>query len=222
VSQPVPGSFGTEVLVGASALSVYGHALATGHDLVLQMPGGRRVHSVRRWLAEADAVDRRALARCTGPTLDVGCGPGRLTAALAARGIAALGVDISARAVHLARSRGAVAIRRDVFAPLPGEARWSWALLLDGNIGIGGRPERLLRRIGELVRRGGCSVVEVCAEDIEVSGSARIAVDGVVSRPFPWAELGASGLARAAATTGWRPARTWDDGGRRFVLLSRT
>ena len=31
-------------------------------------------------------------------------------------------------------------LRRDLFAPLPGEGRWHHVLLADGNIGIGGDP----------------------------------------------------------------------------------
>jgi 2-polyprenyl-3-methyl-5-hydroxy-6-metoxy-1,4-benzoquinol methylase len=46
--------------------------------------------------------DESVLGRCPGPTLDVGSGPGRLTVALAERGIPALGIDITAYAVWLA------------------------------------------------------------------------------------------------------------------------
>ena len=52
------------------------------------------------------AGDDGLLRRCTGPVLDVGCGPGRLTGALTARGHVALGVDVSAGAVRLARAPG--------------------------------------------------------------------------------------------------------------------
>ncbi|MDI5941832.1 methyltransferase domain-containing protein, partial [Micromonospora sp. DH15] len=72
------------------------------------------------WCRDATAGDSALLARCTGPTLDVGCGPGRLTGALIAAGRPALGIDISATAVRLARGRGAVALQRDVFDPVPG------------------------------------------------------------------------------------------------------
>ena len=41
--------------------------------------------------------------------------------------------------------RGGAALRRDVFAPLPGEGRWYTALLADGNVGIGGDPVALLQ-----------------------------------------------------------------------------
>ena len=61
----------------------------------------------------------------------------------------------------MTRRRGGVALRRDVFDPLPGEGRWSHVLLVDGNIGIGGDPGVLLRRCAGLLRRGGTVLVEV-------------------------------------------------------------
>ena len=87
------------------------------------------------------------LARCEAPVLDVGCGPGRLVGALNARGVPALGIDISARAVEQARGRGAMALRRAVEQPVPAEGRWGTVLLADGNIGIGGDPAALLRPV---------------------------------------------------------------------------
>jgi len=73
-------------------------------------------------------------------------GPGRFVAALAARGIPALGVDISAAAVQMTIQRGGTALHQDLFAPLPGHGRWARVLLADGNIGIGGGPSRRRRR----------------------------------------------------------------------------
>ena len=64
-------------------------------------------HDVGRWIADADAVDLRLLDRCAGPTLDLGCGPGRLAAALAGRGVPALGVDVSARGAGPGHARAA-------------------------------------------------------------------------------------------------------------------
>ena len=81
-----------------------------------------------RWIGGLDAApddqlaDEHVLGQCSGRrTLDLGCGPGRFTAALRARGSAALGVDNSAVAVELTRRRGGAAVRRDLFAPLPAE-----------------------------------------------------------------------------------------------------
>ena len=65
------------------------------------------------------------MARCSGPTLDIGCGPGRLVAALAKSGIDALGIDISSAAVARARRLGGKARRCSVFGPVPREGSWS-------------------------------------------------------------------------------------------------
>jgi len=204
-------------------LALYDDALQGGHPLVLRYADGlERRHEVSRWVAPADAADEALLHRCTGPTVDLGCGPGRLVAALAVRGVPALGVDLSARAVAMARTRGAAAIARDLFAPLPGEGRWDTALLIDGNVGIGGAPARLLARVRRLVRPGGTLFVEVHPDDVERRGHARlVAVSGQVSGGFGWAEVGAPALRRLAGRTGWRVREEWTDAGRAFTGLTR-
>ena len=60
-----------------------------------------------RWAGSADAGDAAVLAHCTGPTLDIGCGPGRMSEHLAERGIGVLGIDIVPEAVAQTRARGA-------------------------------------------------------------------------------------------------------------------
>lgn len=185
--------------------------------------GGVQMQHVDRWLADADPVDLRLLDRCTSPTLDLGCGPGRLVAALTRRGVPALGVDVSARAVALARARGAAALRRTVFAPLPGEGRWVHALLIDGNIGIGGDPGRLLRRVTSLLAAEGSLLVEVSTGDVDRRGAARLRLPGgTVGQPFPWADLGVRALSRVAGEAGWRIEEHWVDAGRAFASLRPT
>jgi SAM-dependent methyltransferase len=120
---------------------------------------------VDRYLGPADATDKRLLTDVRGPVLDVGCGPGRHLHALAARGIFALGVDLSPVAVDLARGGGARAIVASIFDELPGSGTWRSALLLDGNIGIGGAPARLLARIGSLLTDDGEVLVELDPPD---------------------------------------------------------
>jgi SAM-dependent methyltransferase len=135
------------------AHSLYAEALARdGASLVCRDEQGcvRRL-PLARWLGRAGAVDERVLDRAVGPVLDVGCGPGRHVSSLARRGVLALGVDVSPVAVRLARARGAKAIERSIFARLPGAGTWGSALVLDGNIGIGGRPDALLRRVADLL-----------------------------------------------------------------------
>ena len=107
---------------------------------------------VGRWRSNADAEDCALLDHCVGHTIDVGCGPGRMSEHLMARGHGVLGIDLVAEAVRQARRRGVAALRRDVFAQLPGEGRWDTVLLADGNIGIGGDPVALLDARGRAAR----------------------------------------------------------------------
>ncbi|MFF9028173.1 class I SAM-dependent methyltransferase [Streptomyces iakyrus] len=89
-----------------AAADPYDAALRTGRGpLFLRRTDGWLLPlEVERWCAGADPVDRDVLDRCEGAVLDVGCGPGRLVAELAARGRAALGIDVSEAAVeHTAR-----------------------------------------------------------------------------------------------------------------------
>jgi SAM-dependent methyltransferase len=73
---------------------------------------------VARWQAPPGTADEALLLRgCTGPTMDVGCGPGRLVAALSVRGVVALGIDVSPLAVALTRSRGAMALHHEGAGP---------------------------------------------------------------------------------------------------------
>jgi uncharacterized protein len=68
--------------------------------------------------------------------------------------------DVAPVAVTFTRQRGAIALRRNVFAHVPGKGRWPTALLIDGNIGISGDVVRLLRRMASLLAHGGRLLVE--------------------------------------------------------------
>ncbi|MET8945822.1 class I SAM-dependent methyltransferase [Streptomyces sp. NPDC004542] len=177
---------------------------------------------VERWCAPPDAGDTSVLRRCTGPVLDVGCGPGRLVAALALLGVPALGVDVSPAAVARTRRQGGAAVCRSAYDRLPGEGRWSTALLMDGNVGIGGDPVALLGRMRELVVPGGCLLAEAAPQDVDERFTARIEdARGRYGRPFPWARLGPTALLYAADTVGWVLTGRWTVDGRPFVELRR-
>jgi len=171
-----------------------------------------------RWYGPAEPSLRALLDRCAGPALDIGCGPGRAAAELASRGLVALGIDTCAAAVRLARDRGAAALHRSVFAPLPGEGRWQHALLLDGNIGIGGDPVALLRRCGQLLRPGGTVLVEIDAPGTGLwRGTARLGPGPV----FAWARLGTEALEPVAARAGLTVRTLREHDGRWFAELER-
>ena len=171
---------------------------------VVGSTGGRALPTWR-WGAEPDEGDEQLLRRCSGATVDIGCGPGRLTRALTARGVATLGIDIVPEAVRLTRERGAAALHRDVFDRLPGEGRWATALLADGNIGIGGDPVRLLRRVADLIAPDGRVVVDVAMPGGAVRvHRVRLKVSGRPSRAFLWAEVPADQLQMVAAAAALR------------------
>jgi SAM-dependent methyltransferase len=177
---------------------------------------------VERWCAAPDTADTGVLHRCVGPVLDVGCGPGRLVAALAARGVPALGVDISPAAVARTRRHGGAALRRSVFDRLPREGRWGTVLLMDGNVGIGGDPVALLVRMRGLVRPGGRLLVEAAGDDVDECLTVRVEdAHGRHGRPFAWARVGTTALLDAAGASSWTLTRRWTTGGRPFVELHR-
>jgi SAM-dependent methyltransferase len=161
---------------------------------------------VQRWLGGRHAdgqFDRTVAALCNGPTIDLGCGPGRLVTELVRRGIPALGVDQSATAVGLARRSGAPVLRRDVFEQLPGTGRWHTVLLADGNVGLGGDPLRVLRRAAELVRRDGHCLVEFDAVARGIrTGWVRLESSRTIGPWFRWASVGIDCAAELAQEAG--------------------
>ncbi len=158
---------------------------------------------VARWTGRVSRGDRVLLDRCRGATVDLGCGPGRLTGALAGRGHRVLGVDVSEVAVATTRRRGVPALHQDLFEPVPGEGRWDSALLADGNIGIGGDPVALLGRARRLVHPGGRVVVELAAPGTGLRvHRVRLRCAGLASTAFSWAELGPDALEATGALAG--------------------
>lgn len=195
-----------------------------GRRCWLELATGERIGlPTERWRATPDPGDELLLNSCTGPTIDIGCGPGRLTAALTERGIAALGTDVSSVAVRLTIAAGAPAVQRNVFDPQPGEGRWRHALLADGNIGIGGDPARLLNRVRELLCVGGSVLVEVEPPGTGLRhGRVRVSTeeaDG--ARWFDWAWLGADAAEETASQAGLTTSWLREVAGRWFTELVR-
>lgn len=214
-----------------SALALYGEGLADvdtppengdGPWFLRYDDGNRIALELARWCAKSVPGDESLIERCLGPTLDVGCGPGRLAAAVRARELPVLGLDISPEAVRIARDRGAPVVQRSVFDELPAEGTWRHILLADGNVGIGGDPGRLLRRCAELMADDGTLLVEldppgtrsfVCSVRIESAGGRR-------SDSFPWAHLSVDDV-DVAALAGLRVVDRWSAAERWFASLSR-
>lgn len=191
---------------GAACLRTLG-----GEALPLDLP---------RWFGSPTAEDRILLDLVEPPVLDVGCGPGRHVLELARRGHLALGVEASPQAARIARHRGAPVIERSIFGRIPGAGRWGSALLLDGSIGIGGRPAVLLGRLRELLRPGGLVLAEV--EPPGTSGrrlTVRLELGGAAGGWFPWATVGADDVRALAGRAGLDPGPAWGGGRRWFALL---
>jgi SAM-dependent methyltransferase len=177
---------------------------------------------VTAWCSEAGVLERNLLQSLRGPVLDIGCGPGRLLSAARSLGLGALGIDTSAEAVSLACGRGTRALEQSVFAPVPQSGNWRSALLLDGNIGIGGNVGRLLRRCRKLIAPLGTLLVEVDPDDDIDAAYQAVLVDseGNRSEPFVWARTGRRGLEAKASAGGWILASTEHLQGRAFCRLS--
>jgi SAM-dependent methyltransferase len=218
---------------GLSPATAYARALSGEQCAVVAEDGTVRALPAGRWLDAADASDRRLFVEpCSGPTLDVGCGPGRLVLALQRHGVAAHGIDVSPEAVARARAWGASVSRADVFAPLlreglpgcppgAGEGRWAHVLLADGNVGIGGRPDRLLGRVRDLLAPGGRAHVELHpgADNGLTTSNVRLHVGGRHSTPFRWSTVGPDAIEGVADRADLRLLRIDSHAGRHAAVL---
>jgi len=189
---------------------------------VVDAHGGELPFALRRYLEAPTAEEHGVLARAIGPVLDIGCGPGRHVVTLSRRGIVAVGVDISPLAVRLARTRGAKVIEGSIFDSLPGAGTWGSALLLDGNIGIGGAPHELLARVGALLAPAGIVLVEVEGPSVP-TGTVRVRLESerMRSQWFPWARMSTGELPVIASEAGFDVREQWHTGGRWFATLER-
>jgi SAM-dependent methyltransferase len=219
----------TSGLIEPAPLGLYGAALrqaARGGGAVLHIvdQDGGLLHHIdpAQWVGESRSGDATLLARCDGATLDVGCGPGRLTSSLARAGLPVLGIDVSAEAVRQARRRGAAVLCRDVFGPVPREGRWRTVLLADGNIGIGGDPVALIGRCRRLLGGQGAVLVELAAPgDGSWYGKVRLRYAQRQSSAFAWAVVSANDITPVAERAGLRVAELWSAGGRWFARLAK-
>jgi SAM-dependent methyltransferase len=191
--------------------------------------GSVREVDLPSWSGRLDAADRQLVARVVrarGASLDIGCGPGRFTAALADAGLQALGIDVAPAAVALTRRRGGSASARSVFQPLPLHGRWQHVLLIDGNIGIGGDPQALLRRCADLLAPAGRLHVELASPGAaDRRGLVRLERTDISGHTtlgdwFPWAELAVSDVAATVSAVGLRVAALWNSSARWFAELA--
>jgi SAM-dependent methyltransferase len=189
-------------------------------NVLLRARSGAVVADGHAWTRPVAVADDRLLQRVDGPVIDIGCGPGRHVLALARLGTVTLGIDVSRPAVDLARRRGAPVLERSIFARVPAAGRWGTALLLDGNLGIGGDPETLLARTVELLRPGGRILVEPaspgrgCGREL-----VRFEAGGDAGPWFEWTHVDDDDLEPLARRCGLSVRERWRDGGRWFAWL---
>ena len=206
--------------VRASFSEVFSAALRGSPCTVVGLRDEPQELPVHLWRREADEADLALLGHCRGHTVDLGCGPGRLTAALAREGHVVLGVDVVREAVDQTLARGVSALRRDVFDRLPGEGRWHTALLADGNVGIGGDPVALLERAGELVVAEGRFVVELAGPGVPPTTEwALLSCAGVRSAPFRWSTVGVDDIGDLAREAGFATAPIHRVGDQRWCAV---
>jgi SAM-dependent methyltransferase len=191
--------------------ALYERALAGEPCWIRHQHGDLVPLPVDRWLGRRltdDTFDTAVLQLCCGPVLDIGCGPARLVAQLAKEGICALGVDQSPVAIELARRSGASAVRCDIFYALPLLQHWRTALLIDGNVGIGGDPHRLLGKVRELLGTDGRCLVEF---ETTTTGIRKVMVRlesaSQVGPWFPWATVGVDSAHELARDCGFEVER---------------
>jgi len=223
----LPVELSPELGCAMSPLDVYGEDLLSAcagrseQTWLRADDGGTVLLDLPRWIEPVDDADEALLDHCTAPTLDLGCGPGRLTRALLARDVDCLGVDVAPVAVALARSGGTPVLHASAFDRVLDETRWATVLLADGNIGIGGDPGALLRRCRDLLTADGQVLVEVEAPAARTR-TARVRIEstsGRTSRWFGWAHVSARDVDDVARAAGLVTVRAWHRTGRWFVLL---
>ncbi|MGI9578831.1 MAG: methyltransferase domain-containing protein [Microthrixaceae bacterium] len=173
------------------------------------------------WSSVATDAEIAVLAAARPAVIDIGCGPGRVAHALSARGTPAMGIDVSPAAVNHARMSGATALERSVFDPLPAEGRWGTAILFDGNIGIGGDPVALLRRVADLLAPDGLLLVEVGAPGTPtLAQQVRLLVPGEPAGPwFCWARVSVDSIEEIGLRCGLDMLEIRCEGGRHFAWL---
>jgi SAM-dependent methyltransferase len=222
-----------QALTGRAQTELDGRAQTEPGGRAQTEPGGRAPTEIEHadgtttplwagdWLQPRPG-DASLIDRCGGPTLDVGSGPGRLTVALAERGVPALGIDVTPQAVRLAQSAGALTLQRDVFSRVPGTGRWMIVLLADGSIGIGGDPVALLSRVAELLAPRGRALVEVQPPGRELRREqVRLRHGKQAGDWFPWAYVGVDQLAAIATEAGLSQGETWSSDGRWFATVRK-
>jgi SAM-dependent methyltransferase len=177
------------------------------------------------------AMERRAMRFVRGRVLDVGCGAGRVSLHLQARGHAIVAIDESPLAVDVARRRGVRDARvlglADVDVSL---GVFDTVLFARNNLGLAGEGRRvgaLLRRLAAVTSPRGRIVTDSVhpdrvEQDLQVSGRTpryRVRWHAYASPWFRYLMLSPEDLEPLVAGTGWRVLKVLDDGSPRYSFV---
>lgn len=174
--------------------------------------------------------EREFVADARGRVLDVGCGAGRHALELQQRGQEVVGIDVSPKAVAVARERGVRDARVLALAAVSEDlGLFDSVLMMCGNFGLFGSREeacRPLRRLHDLTTRDATIVFDTIDPELitgdefaryRLRNESRGRAPGQVTirlrygeRVTPWFDLlnvGRSELDGLLARTGWRVTR---------------
>ena len=131
-----------------------------------------------------------------------------------------LGIDACAPAVETARRKRVQVLQQSLFDEIPNAGQWATALLLDGNIGIGGDPVRLLSHVATLLRPGGRALVEVEKPgNSNSTRQVRLEIDDMPGPWFSWTSVQANSLAGITGDAGMSVRDAWRVNDRYFAIL---
>jgi SAM-dependent methyltransferase len=181
----------------------------------------------RRW----PPAERRAMRFVRGRVLDVGCGAGRVSLHLEARGHDVVAIDESPLAIEVARRRGVRDARVLALAEVDASLGvFDTVIVARNNLGLAGdgrRARTLLRRLGPTTTARGRIVTDSVHPDrvdadLRVSGRVpryRVRWRSYASPWFRYLMLEPAELEPLVAGTGWRVAGILDDGSPRYGIV---
>ncbi|MFD0535066.1 hypothetical protein ACFQY7_16270 [Actinomadura luteofluorescens] len=109
-----------------------------------------------------------------------------------------------------------------MFGRVPGAGRWRTILLAAGNIGIGGDPAALLRRVLRLLGPGGQVLIEVDPPGTSSrTEPMRLRSARAIGDWFPWAHVSTDGADALAASCDAAVTERREEADRWFVALHR-
>lgn len=174
---------------------------------------------------EWDWWDRELLSAIeAGPVLDLGCGAGRASLYLQARGFEVTAVDASPGAVEVCRRRGVSDVRLGDLNDPPADKRWASILLLCGNLGLGGSWDgnrRLLARLAELSSDDAVLIGDSVTPSGEPEIGLRIRYRGQATPWWRQYNIPADRVGGLVAGTGWVVDRQIVDGTDHSAVLRR-